>query len=63
MFERTRVLSGWILGNAATDVPFLGYGSTWRYRGFRCRSERRGVTCRNLSGHGFFLSRARQAVF
>ena len=37
----------------------LGYGKTWSGGGISCRSEFRGLTCRNRSGHGFFLSRTR----
>jgi len=58
---RTQV--GFVLGNAATDLPRLGYGRTWRWRGFRCMSETTGLTCRNPEGHGFFLSRESQRVF
>ena len=35
----------------------LGYGKTWSGGGFRCISALSGLTCRNKSGHGFFLSR------
>lgn len=38
-------------------VAVVAYGTTWRKRGFTCRSARVGLTCRNTSGHGFFLSR------
>jgi hypothetical protein len=37
----------------------LGYGKTWSGGGISCRSAFAGLTCRNRSGHGFFLSRAR----
>jgi hypothetical protein len=36
----------------------LGYGKTWSGGGLRCSSAVTGLTCRNASGHGFFLSRA-----
>lgn len=39
------------------------YGITGRLGGFTCLSETSGLTCRNLDGHGFALSRARQQVF
>ena len=39
------------------------YGVTGRFGGFTCFSSRQGLECRNLDGHGFFLSRARQSVF
>jgi hypothetical protein len=41
----------------------LAYGSTWRKRGFSCTSATVGLTCRNTSGHGFFLSRERWRRF
>ncbi|MGD0166693.1 MAG: DUF6636 domain-containing protein [Gaiellaceae bacterium] len=34
------------------------YGWIWRRGGFTCWSKMAGLRCRNLSGHGFFLSRA-----
>jgi hypothetical protein len=43
--------------------PVLAYGTTWRKRGFTCRSRFVGLTCRNARGHGFFLSRERWRVF
>jgi hypothetical protein len=41
----------------------LGYGKTWSRDGFRCTSAETGLTCRNKSGHGFFLSREHWRVF
>ena len=41
----------------------LGYGKTWSGGGIRCTSALTGLTCRNKSGHGFFLSRARWRTF
>lgn len=41
----------------------LGYGTRWRNAGLRCKSAKRGLTCRNRSGHGFFLSRDRWRRF
>jgi hypothetical protein len=41
----------------------LGYGKTWSGGGFRCTSAESGLTCRNTSGHGFFLSRERWRPF
>lgn len=35
----------------------LTYGSAWSGGGLRCTSAETGLTCRNKSGHGFFLSR------
>jgi hypothetical protein len=41
----------------------LAYGTKWARGGFVCSSARTGLTCRNRSGHGFFLSRQRWRVF
>jgi hypothetical protein len=41
----------------------LGYGKTWSGRGLSCTSRFSGLTCRNRSGHGFFLSRSRWRRF
>ena len=53
----------WVVGNIATEVPVLAYGRSWSSEGFRCRSRRSGLTCRNQSGHGFFLSKQAQRIF
>lgn len=45
------------------SAPVLAYGKTWNRGGLRCRSAFAGLTCRNKSGHGFFLSRARWRRF
>lgn len=55
--------TGHVKSNAATDYPKLAYGRTYRWHGITCRSARTGLTCRNRSGHGFFLSRERQRTF
>ncbi|WP_348773490.1 DUF6636 domain-containing protein [Litoreibacter halocynthiae] len=39
------------------------YGVTGQFGGFTCHSSKKGLECRNLDGHGFFLSRARQTIF
>ncbi len=44
-------------------VSVLDYGKTWRGGGLRCASAFTGLTCRNKSGHGFFLSRERWRSF
>jgi hypothetical protein len=41
----------------------LGYGRTWSAGGLRCTSAITGLTCRNKSGHGFFLSREKWRSF
>lgn len=42
---------------ALGSKTILGYGRTWRHDGFTCVSRTSGLTCKNLSGHGWFLSR------
>ncbi|HEX6699399.1 MAG TPA: DUF6636 domain-containing protein [Gaiellaceae bacterium] len=44
-------------------APVLGYGSSWRGGGITCTSRRAGLTCKNRSGHGFFMSRAHSYRF
>jgi hypothetical protein len=48
-------------GDTALDprARVLAYGSRWSRGGFTCVSRTTGLTCRNRSGHGFLLSRAR----
>jgi hypothetical protein len=41
----------------------LDYGLTVQYGSFSCTSEKTGLTCRNLDGHGFTLSKAKQTLF
>ncbi len=48
---------------AARRAPVLAYGRTWSRRGITCASRTSGLTCRNRSGHGFFLSRERWRLF
>jgi hypothetical protein len=50
-------------GDTALGGKPLAYGRTWRYDGFTCTSRMTGLTCKNLSGHGFFLSRERSRRF
>ena len=45
------------------DSRVLKYGARWTRSGFACDSRFTGLTCRNGSGHGFFLSRARSYRF
>ena len=35
----------------------IAYGKTWSRGGFACRSRTTGLTCKNASHHGWFLSR------
>ena len=51
-------------GEDAPETPYVGsgiakvlaYGTTWSGGGLRCTSAETGLTCRNKSGHGFFLT-------
>ncbi|HSS74655.1 MAG TPA: DUF6636 domain-containing protein [Gaiellaceae bacterium] len=47
--------------DAAAKV--LAYGATTRIGRISCASATNGLTCRNHSGHGFFLSRGRWRMF
>jgi hypothetical protein len=47
----------------AREARVLGYGKTWSGGGLSCASAVAGLTCRNKSGHGFFLSRAQWRAF
>jgi hypothetical protein len=39
-------------------APPLRIGRTWRFKGaFTCKMAANGLTCRNRSGHGWFLGR------
>ena len=40
------------------DAPVFRYGRTRHMGNFTCESKRTGLTCFNLAGHGFVLSRA-----
>ena len=48
---------------AEGSARVLGYGKTWSGGGLRCTSAETGLTCRNKSGHGFFLSRDHWRAF
>ena len=39
------------------------YGSKWTRGAFTCLSRKAGLRCKNLSGHGFFLSKQRSYRF
>ncbi|MDQ2983301.1 MAG: hypothetical protein M3R70_05170 [Actinomycetota bacterium] len=47
----------------SSNARVLRYGKTWRGGGFACTSRIMGLTCRNASRHGWFLSRQRSRVF
>ena len=47
-------------GGASGDHPVyrtLAYGKSWQRGPFTCTSRVTGVTCRNRTGHGLFISR------
>ncbi|MCP2040662.1 hypothetical protein L1281_001251 [Neisseria sp. HSC-16F19] len=48
-------------GEAQTRT--LNYGETIRGRGWECRSETTGLTCRNSQGRGFTVNRSRYQLF
>lgn len=58
-------------GEDDPEGPFIGaeqarvlpYGKTWSSGSLRCTSAVTGLTCRNKSGHGFFLSRENWRAF
>jgi hypothetical protein len=50
-------------GDTALGGKPLAYGRIWRHDGFTCTSRKTGLTCRNLDGHGFFMSRERSRTF
>ena len=58
--------TGGVLYDPSRQVPVFvnqPYGTTWRHGAFSCDSERAGVTCRNRTGHGLFVSRASWRVW
>ena len=69
---RARTGGSYCPGEDAPDAgPFAGepvaqvlaYGTRWSSGGLRCTSAVEGLTCRNTSGHGFFLSRENWRAF
>jgi hypothetical protein len=48
---------------ADPNKSVLGYGKTWNQGGFKCISEKKGLTCSNSNNIGFFLSREKWRVF
>lgn len=48
---------------ASPDAMELGYGQSVELGGFRCVSEKSGMTCVNGQGHGFTVSKAAQKMF
>lgn len=41
----------------------LNYGDRIDLGGFRCTSEKSGMTCTNPAGHGFTVAKAKQSLF
>lgn len=48
---------------ASPDAMELGYGKSVQLGGFRCVSEKTGMTCVNGQGHGFTVAKASQKMF
>jgi hypothetical protein len=46
-------------GNHQDSAPVLQFGQTSHRFAYRCASRRLGVTCKNRSGHGFWLGRSK----
>lgn len=53
------------IGDTIVGPPkmVIEYGHTVQYGSFTCTSEKTGLTCTNLDGHGFKLSKATQILF
>ena len=45
------------------SAPVLAYGVTRRFGPYTCTSRPSGLRCTNAAGHGWLLSRQRQALF
>ena len=54
---------GPLLPQIGAAAKVLAYGRTIRVGGISCASAATGLTCRNRSGRGFFLSRERWRMF
>ena len=50
---------GPLLPQIEAKARILAYGTSTTFGGITCTSRAAGLTCRNRSGHGFFLSRER----
>lgn len=59
----TDLLSPGIASGSNVKVLALQYGTVFERDGILCQSSKQGLTCKNATGHGFFLSRASQSVF
>ncbi|MBA3717983.1 MAG: hypothetical protein H0W87_07145 [Actinobacteria bacterium] len=52
-----RAFPGCISDAVGQVTKVVGYGQTFRKGPFTCKSARAGLTCKNTSKHGFFLSK------
>lgn len=54
-----------IVGEPLTrqEILILRYGDSFAKGGLICDSSKDGLSCRNESGNGFFLSKAKQSIF
>lgn len=50
-------------GRISSYTDIADYGVSASFGRINCTSERTGFTCRNVDGHGFFLSRRSQQIF
>lgn len=46
-----------------SETFVLDYSTVFSRGGISCSSKKSGLTCKNRSGHGFFLSKGQQQVF
>ena len=55
----------WEIAESELRYSVLNYGTskTFVRSGITCISESAGLTCRNRSGNGFFISRSKQRIF
>ena len=63
--DRTGPAQRLCYGDTVMDprLPVLPYGAAWQRGGIACKSERSEVSCVNVKGNGFELSRAAQRLF
>jgi hypothetical protein len=45
------------------NLPKLNYGSSFTKNNITCQSQSNGLTCKNTSGHGFFINKSAQQFF
>jgi hypothetical protein len=58
--------SGGVMYDPSTQHPryvTLAYGNAWKHGVFTCSAAATGITCKNRSGHGLFVSRQSWRAF